>query len=191
LVWWQGGTGVVVVWNMDLSNAMIPSEICYQIYSLLVIGFALSSTLLFGMAFSALYGMGGSELVVTIAVITFYGILRLYIPPWDDTIDSLFSDIITFPWNKRKQKKSTFKLWALDQWTFTEKQEKSISSCSCPICLNEWTVGDELVIGRVCGHIFHKDCLHLWLVKHSSCPCCRQDLEISHGIEECKEKMLT
>jgi hypothetical protein len=152
---------------MHFSNNMGPQQLCYEMYSLLVVGFLCTGTLLFGMAFAALHGMGGKELSVTIFFITFYGVLRLYIPPWDETMNSLFS-------GRRKKAK----VWAIDHFTLTEKQEIYTSVC-CPICLYNWAGGDELAMGRVCGHVFHRDCLKMWLSRSTSCPCCRRDLEAS------------
>jgi hypothetical protein len=45
----------------------------------------------------------------------------------------------------------------------------------CPICLNEYTEGDDISwsTNRACEHIFHKDCVHAWLLKHHLCPMCR------------------
>lgn len=35
----------------------------------------------------------------------------------------------------------------------------------------------ELVThGRNCHHTFHKECISQWLMKHDSCPCCRQGI---------------
>ena len=151
---------------MHFSNIMVPPQLSSQIYGLIVAGFVLSGTFLLGMAFAALYGMGGKELSVTIFFIIFYGMLRLYLPPWDETMDSLFSEY------------KTAKVWAIDHFTLTEKQEIHISRC-CPICLCNWVAGNELVMGRTCGHVFHRDCLNMWLSRSTSCPCCRRDLEAS------------
>lgn len=30
--------------------------------------------------------------------------------------------------------------------------------------------------GRNCHHAFHKECISQWLMKHDSCPCCRQGI---------------
>jgi Ring finger domain len=134
-----------------------------------VAGLVLCATILFGMAFAALYGMGGKELSATIFFITFYGVLRLYIPPWDETVNSLFLS------HRMKAK-----VFAIDHFILNEKQEISISAW-CPICLHNWASGDELAMGRVCGHVFHRDCLKMWLSRNTSCPCCRRDMEASEA----------
>lgn len=52
---------------------------------------------------------------------------------------------------------------------------------ACPICLEEFAVGDVVAWSRnntACSHVFHKDCIQLWLVDptHESCPSCRSML---------------
>lgn len=150
---------------VHFTHNMVPLRFCYQIYSLIVICCFCTGIALLGMAFVALYGMGGKELCLTISFITLYGVLRLCIPPWDETRNSLFY---------RKREKVT--VLAVDNFIFGEKQEVSTSPC-CPICLHDFPVGKELSRGRVCGHVFCSECLGMWLPKSTTCPYCRQDLE--------------
>ena len=43
---------------------------------------------------------------------------------------------------------------------------------TCSICLDEFVVGSELSWSRDlhCRHVFHKECLMPWLLKHDDCP---------------------
>ena len=45
----------------------------------------------------------------------------------------------------------------------------------CPICLEVFEEGQDssMSIKQTCHHIFHAECLELWLMKHNDCPCCR------------------
>jgi len=52
--------------------------------------------------------------------------------------------------------------------------DRHVSSCS--ICIDEYDVGDEYFVASKCGHIFHSDCILLWLEKHYECPVCREQL---------------
>lgn len=144
---------------------MVPLRFCYQIYSLLVVCCFCSGITLLGMAFVALYGMGGKELCMTISVITLYSVLRLCIPPWDETLKSLCS--------RSREKK---KILAVDKFTLGQTDPMTTTTC-CSICLHDFVEGNELSKGRVCGHVFHQECLDMWLPKNTSCPYCRHDLE--------------
>jgi hypothetical protein len=46
----------------------------------------------------------------------------------------------------------------------------------CSICLGDLCGGESATRGRVCGHIFHEECLTMWVNKSATCPYCRQDL---------------
>ena len=53
---------------------------------------------------------------------------------------------------------------------------KKKSPC-CAICLHAFEIGENISKGRVCGHFFHTECLDPWLLKKTSCPYCRENLE--------------
>lgn len=46
----------------------------------------------------------------------------------------------------------------------------------CPICLGEFAEGENVRILPRCNHGFHVQCIDRWLLVHSSCPTCRQQL---------------
>lgn len=51
----------------------------------------------------------------------------------------------------------------------------------CVVCLAEFEGNHEVqpVLVRVltvCGHVFHSDCIDMWLELHVTCPICRSDL---------------
>ncbi|XP_051129089.1 RING-H2 finger protein ATL16-like [Andrographis paniculata] len=45
--------------------------------------------------------------------------------------------------------------------------------CDCAVCLNEFHGGDKLRILPNCAHIFHIDCIDVWLQNSPDCPLCR------------------
>ncbi|CAA7037386.1 unnamed protein product [Microthlaspi erraticum] len=49
----------------------------------------------------------------------------------------------------------------------------------CCVCLGEFELKEELVEIPLCKHIFHLDCIHLWLYSHTTCPLCRSSVFIS------------
>lgn len=46
----------------------------------------------------------------------------------------------------------------------------------CAVCLCEFEDDDLLRLLPVCSHVFHRDCVDVWLDSHVSCPVCRSDL---------------
>ncbi|KAI3453393.1 hypothetical protein Pfo_010056 [Paulownia fortunei] len=70
----------------------------------------------------------------------------------------------------------------------------------CAICLVEFEGSDVLRLLTACCHVFHQECIDLWLESHKTCPVCRRNLDspvqspvkssiyagnmIMHGIQE-------
>ncbi|KAL3499935.1 hypothetical protein ACH5RR_039028 [Cinchona calisaya] len=48
----------------------------------------------------------------------------------------------------------------------------------CAICLVEFGDDDVLRLLTTCCHVFHQECIDLWLDKHTTCPVCRRSLDI-------------
>jgi hypothetical protein len=47
----------------------------------------------------------------------------------------------------------------------------------CSICLHSYDPpAQQVACSPVCRHVFHKECLFMWLERNSTCPCCRQEL---------------
>jgi hypothetical protein len=60
--------------------------------------------------------------------------------------------------------------------TFQVKKEFCTDDADCcPICLGEWVPRDMAKI-TPCGHVFHVECLSLWLQANRTCAMCRHDL---------------
>jgi hypothetical protein len=145
---------------------MFPLQLCAQFYACMVVVSLFGGIVLLVLALLTVYGMGGVELLFTLCFIGLYGLARiLLLPPWSASPYSIFSS------NEKQQK-----LFAVDTYTLEEHEEVTFSSC-CSICLHNFKAKDRLTMGRVCGHVFHQDCLAMWLPKSTSCPYCRHDLE--------------
>jgi len=65
---------------------------------------------------------------------------------------------------------------------------------ACPICLDDFDVGDELSWSRQlkCQHVFHSECLASWLMNSDECPVCRTLLieEEDFLVDECDKKIV-
>ncbi|XP_065635232.1 RING-H2 finger protein ATL29-like [Quercus suber] len=48
----------------------------------------------------------------------------------------------------------------------------------CAICLLEFEDDSLLRFLPVCHHVFHQECIDLWLESHKTCPVCRRDLDL-------------
>ncbi|KAI4307441.1 hypothetical protein L6164_030630 [Bauhinia variegata] len=46
----------------------------------------------------------------------------------------------------------------------------------CAVCLNEFQDDETLRLIPKCNHVFHPDCIDIWLSSHSTCPVCRANL---------------
>ncbi|OEL12633.1 hypothetical protein BAE44_0026349 [Dichanthelium oligosanthes] len=46
----------------------------------------------------------------------------------------------------------------------------------CAICLGLVRAGEAVRRLPACGHLFHVECIDLWLRSHATCPLCRRDV---------------
>lgn len=46
----------------------------------------------------------------------------------------------------------------------------------CAVCLNEFRDDETLRLIPKCSHVFHPDCIDVWLATHPTCPVCRANL---------------
>tara|TARA_B110000902_G_scaffold261494_2_gene336379 strand:+ start:49 stop:405 length:357 start_codon:yes stop_codon:yes gene_type:complete len=51
--------------------------------------------------------------------------------------------------------------------------ENLINECS--ICLEEYKINEKIMI-LDCDHIYHKECINLWLNENHNCPICRENI---------------
>jgi len=49
--------------------------------------------------------------------------------------------------------------------------------CACPICMEDYAGTTRPVAKtKVCGHVYHKECLKNWMKFNRTCPLCRMDI---------------
>ncbi|KAH7841389.1 hypothetical protein Vadar_029293 [Vaccinium darrowii] len=59
---------------------------------------------------------------------------------------------------------------------FSRDKKIGFGEIECRICLVEFVNGENLRVLPSCRHIFHHDCINLWLTsKSTECPICRHD----------------
>ncbi|KAL1200439.1 RING-H2 finger protein ATL38 [Cardamine amara subsp. amara] len=61
---------------------------------------------------------------------------------------------------------------------YSEVKERRIGKggVECAVCLCEFEDNETLRLMPICCHVFHADCVSVWLSDHSTCPLCRMDL---------------
>ncbi|KAL2348936.1 hypothetical protein Fmac_002936 [Flemingia macrophylla] len=62
--------------------------------------------------------------------------------------------------------------------TVKDLRKEKKYSFECAICLFEFDEDSMLRLLTVCYHLFHQECIDLWLRSHKTCPVCRTDLEL-------------
>ncbi|CAM6117076.1 unnamed protein product [Calypogeia fissa] len=68
-------------------------------------------------------------------------------------------------------------LASLPVLTFKSSENSKPAEVDCTICLSEFTENERLRLLPKCSHVFHLDCIDMWLLSHSSCPICRDGIK--------------
>ncbi|KAG8045671.1 hypothetical protein GUJ93_ZPchr0008g12452 [Zizania palustris] len=55
--------------------------------------------------------------------------------------------------------------------------ETSVNSVECAVCLNAVDEGEMVRQLPGCAHVFHQECIDVWLSSNASCPVCRRKAE--------------
>uniref|UniRef100_A0A2C9UFC1 RING-type domain-containing protein n=2 Tax=Manihot esculenta TaxID=3983 RepID=A0A2C9UFC1_MANES len=76
--------------------------------------------------------------------------------------------------NIEKEAESKFIDRLLPSVKYEEDEEIKLKYEDCAICLNDYRDGELCRIFPMCKHMFHSDCIDIWLEKSLTCPICRQ-----------------
>ncbi|KAK9065145.1 hypothetical protein SSX86_016528 [Deinandra increscens subsp. villosa] len=63
------------------------------------------------------------------------------------------------------------------------KQKHPYHDNECAVCLGEFEDDEKLRIIPKCAHVFHIDCIDVWLQNNPNCPLCRNSISISMNID--------
>ncbi|CAJ1967145.1 unnamed protein product [Sphenostylis stenocarpa] len=62
----------------------------------------------------------------------------------------------------------------------TDFGERSIDDCA--VCLSEFQRDEKLRVIPNCGHVFHIDCIDVWLQNNTQCPLCRRMVSLTSQV---------
>jgi hypothetical protein len=62
----------------------------------------------------------------------------------------------------------------------TEEEGNNRDFCECAVCLNEFQQDEKLRIIPNCSHVFHIDCIDVWLQNNANCPLCRTSISLTN-----------
>ena len=71
--------------------------------------------------------------------------------------------------------------------SYESSDQEKTSSCNnhyCVICLEDYNPGDPCQRFPFCNHIFHSECIRLWLNFQLTCPICRTSIWRSRKIKK-------
>ncbi|KAL0338908.1 UNVERIFIED_CONTAM: E3 ubiquitin-protein ligase RING1 [Sesamum angustifolium] len=65
--------------------------------------------------------------------------------------------------------------------SFKYKKDESVEDegydSQCAVCLSVFEEGEEVRQLPKCNHLFHAQCIDMWLYSHMDCPLCRSPVE--------------
>ena len=172
---------------MHFTHGFVPLQFSYQFYACLILVGGFGGLISFCLASITINGTGGIELVLSVGLLSLYLLVRVLMSPLllttttmtDDELNFLSSD------SNNKYKKKIHEL-TIDTRILTNRNDddkKLISSSptcssSCSICLQGFEIEQKISTATVCHHTYHTNCLKMWIPKSTTCPYCRQDLDI-------------
>jgi hypothetical protein len=56
------------------------------------------------------------------------------------------------------------------------------AAATCSVCLGAFQLEEKVRLLPACLHLYHAECIDLWLDAHSTCPICRSDTDPAVGV---------
>ncbi|XP_024514800.1 RING-H2 finger protein ATL29-like [Selaginella moellendorffii] len=63
------------------------------------------------------------------------------------------------------------------RYSSIKSSKKGKAGPECTVCLLQFEENEQVRLLPDCGHLFHADCIDMWLETHSTCPLCRRNLD--------------
>ncbi|GJN06422.1 hypothetical protein PR202_ga24151 [Eleusine coracana subsp. coracana] len=61
--------------------------------------------------------------------------------------------------------------------SFPYRRRRGVADAECAVCLGDLDEGQTVRRIPECGHVFHRECIDVWLATNASCPVCRGSAE--------------
>lgn len=77
-----------------------------------------------------------------------------------------------------KKRKRANDIIVIEKISKNDVQESKFNVTECVICKENFNLGEdseEKFIRLNCDHIYHHDCIKMWLKEHKTCPLCKSD----------------
>ncbi|KAG0461721.1 hypothetical protein HPP92_022023 [Vanilla planifolia] len=84
-----------------------------------------------------------------------------------------YSDYLFYPYGLDD---AAIKSLPLSLFSKTKAKQPATTNRECAVCLYEFEDGEWLRTLPFCSHVFHVECIDVWLRSHASCPICRTDV---------------
>jgi hypothetical protein len=78
--------------------------------------------------------------------------------------------------NPRSRENPGLSYEQIEQSTISLLYTRDMQYSQCPISFEDFTLGEEVIKIRFCGHIFKPDSIQNWFRRNCRCPVCRYDL---------------
>ncbi|XP_051199488.1 RING-H2 finger protein ATL39-like [Lolium perenne] len=62
-------------------------------------------------------------------------------------------------------------------YTLSARHGGSGDGAQCSVCLGTLQAGEMMRMLPLCKHLYHVECIDIWLVSHDTCPLCRSEVE--------------